>query len=281
LSGLTDFASIFGIPAVAASIAGSIYWALSKAEKVARPEALREISAVLKDRSWSQSVKPWSIVERLFVWTFGEKHFSLKCISRSAISTVIMVTSILTFEIALQERASTGTIVYLAEAHPYPILLFLVLVGFTPDYVALLKTRVLLKKKRKYPAILLLCFDAVSSIAISYVFFALATATQLGEINLDFYFNKSNVFITPGGPPYIFVAMESVFYIAFFCSTMFTSVWLALVVLSTALIKFLAPLQRFTTWFFDVEKHPLQAVGIVTAALVMLSAAIGAVFQKL
>src|SRR5215471_4477492 len=31
----------------------------------------------------------------------------------------------------------------------------------------------------------------------------------------------------------------------------------------------LAPLQRFTIWFFDVDKHPLEAVGIVTGALVM------------
>ena len=63
-------------------------------------------------------------------------------------------------------------------------------------------------------------------------------------------------------------------YSALYFSTLFTSGWLALIVLSTTLLKFLAPLQRFTTWFFDVEKHPLQAVGIVTGILVVLGAAI-------
>jgi hypothetical protein len=72
-----------------------------------------------------------------------------------------------------------------------------------------------------------------------------------------------------------------VVYSAFYFSTLFTSVWLALIVISSTLLKLLAPLHRFTAWFFDVDKHPLKAVGIVTGALVMLGAAIGAVVQRL
>ena len=142
MPGLADLAASFGIPAVAASIAGSIYWALSKAEEVARPEALAEIAAVLKDPSWSRSVRPWSIVERLFVWTFGERHFSLKCITRSAISTVIMVTSLTILHIL--SKWDLGSFRYMN--HPLAFLIFVVSVGFAPDYVALLKTRAFLKE---------------------------------------------------------------------------------------------------------------------------------------
>jgi uncharacterized membrane protein len=164
LSWLADVASSFGIPVVAASIAGSIYWALSKAEKAARPEALADISAVLKDPSWSRSVKPWSIVERLFVWTFGERHFSVKCMVRSAISTVVMVTSLIVLHIII--TGDSGFAVTQIQSDPLLLSSF-VYIGFVPDYVALLKTRTFLRIEHKYPAIVILCFDAVGSIVIS------------------------------------------------------------------------------------------------------------------
>jgi hypothetical protein len=57
-------------------------------------------------------------------------------------------------------------------------------------------------------------------------------------------------------------------------STLFTSVWLTLVVFASAIIKLLAPLHRFTAWFFDVETHPLQAIGMVAGFLVMAGAVV-------
>jgi len=41
-------------------------------------------------------------------------------------------------------------------------------------------------------------------------------------------------------------------------STLLTSVWTVLILLSTSVLKLLSPAHRFTAWFFDVEKHPLQ-----------------------
>lgn len=43
----------------------------------------------------------------------------------------------------------------------------------------------------------------------------------------------------------------------------------------------LAPVQRFTDWFFDVEKHRLQAIGIVAGALVMIGSLISSVVRML
>jgi hypothetical protein len=59
-----------------------------------------------------------------------------------------------------------------------------------------------------------------------------------------------------------------------FWSTMLTSVWAVLILLSTTVLKMLAPLQRFTKWFFNVEERPLQAVGIMAGALVMFGSLI-------
>jgi hypothetical protein len=287
---------------VAASIAGSIYLALSKAEKVARPEALAEISAVLKDPSWSRAVKPWSIVERLFVLTFGERHLSLKCISRSAASTVIMVVSLVVFHMVL-----TGEWDFLQRPVEYLhkpgdhlievvvvlylfIFIFTVLAAFIPDYVALLKTRYLLKNGSQHRDILVLCLDIVGSIAIScFPLFAFSLLTPPFSL-----MDTVRSTLTYADPVYDFLRlttfnsdrslgslMGDTLWSTFYFSTLFTSIWLTLIVLSTTFIKLLAPLHRFTAWFFNVERHPLEAVGIVAAALVMLGAAIWAVVQKL
>jgi len=62
-------------------------------------------------------------------------------------------------------------------------------------------------------------------------------------------------------------------------STTFTSIWTFLILLSTTVIKLLAPLQRFTSWFFDVDKHPVKAIGVVSGALVMIGSLIWTVLR--
>jgi|ERR1700677_1713407 hypothetical protein len=61
-------------------------------------------------------------------------------------------------------------------------------------------------------------------------------------------------------------------YIIVLGSTLFTSIWIASILLSATVLKLLAPMHRFTAWLFDVEKHPIQAIDIVTGALVMIGA---------
>jgi hypothetical protein len=53
-------------------------------------------------------------------------------------------------------------------------------------------------------------------------------------------------------------------------STLLTSIWTTLLLLSTTALKLLTPVHRFTAWYFDVEKHPVQAIGIVAGALVII-----------
>jgi hypothetical protein len=64
-------------------------------------------------------------------------------------------------------------------------------------------------------------------------------------------------------------------------STLFTSIWMLLVLLSATILKLLTPLQRFTVWFSDVERHPLKAIGTVSAALVMIGAMISTVLRAI
>jgi hypothetical protein len=168
-------------------------------------------------------------------------------------------------------------------SHLVFVIVFAAILSFAPDYVALLKTRILLKSmgdENLFGVISVLLPDVALSACISFVFaklaaIAYAPVQHLSELSTGTLIADPIPELQRAG-----FADIQIYYAAFLLSTLFTSIWLALIVISSTLLKFLAPLQRFTSWFFDVEKHPLKAVGIVTGALVMLGAAIGAVVQR-
>src|SRR5690242_13574799 len=81
MSWVNDIASGLGVPVGAATLAIGVYKGCVAAEKVARPEALKGISAFLKESSWSRSAAGLALINQLFAWTFGDRHISLKCIS--------------------------------------------------------------------------------------------------------------------------------------------------------------------------------------------------------
>ena len=59
-------------------------------------------------------------------------------------------------------------------------------------------------------------------------------------------------------------------------STMLTSAWVLLFLLSTLFLKLLLPLEyirRFTLWWFkDIDSHPLRAIAKVAATLIVIGA---------
>jgi hypothetical protein len=55
-----------------------------------------------------------------------------------------------------------------------------------------------------------------------------------------------------------------------FISTLLTSIWIMLIIFSSLTLKMLSPAQRFVAWFFDVEHHPIKAIGIVAGALAII-----------
>jgi hypothetical protein len=61
-------------------------------------------------------------------------------------------------------------------------------------------------------------------------------------------------------------------------STLMTSMWTFLVLLSSIIAQLLIPIdyiRRFATWWFrDVEKHPLTAIAKVAATLIIIGAVV-------
>ena len=54
-------------------------------------------------------------------------------------------------------------------------------------------------------------------------------------------------------------------------TALLTSVWTALIFLAASALKVIPPLQVFLGWYFDVNKRPLRAIGMVAWAIVILS----------
>jgi hypothetical protein len=273
-SGMTwvnDLASGLGMPVGAAALAGAMYAACAAAERAARPEALKDIGRILKDASWHHSVRPSSIITRLFNLTFGERQLSWKCVIRSCVATISIVVSAFGIQITLAGELEKTFFpqgmnvppVFVAPFIALLLPLVAILIGALPDYLALWKTRVLLSHasdNRSPPAVILvLLVDVCLSLSISVLFwwtlsgFESLTA-EAGKIFHDIlHFTDTSGSLAPT-----------------VISTLFTSVWIILILVSTATLKLLVPLQRFTTWFFDVEEHPVQAIGIVSGSIVMI-----------
>jgi hypothetical protein len=129
----------------------------------------------------------------------------------------------------------------------------------------------------------LLALDFILSAAISYLV-SLIASYLLGGVFFGNWSGSSILAISERMKNGIIIAFTqrqlSPFHI-FICSTLFTSVRMFLILLSTALLKLLAPVHRFTGWFFDVDEHPVQAIGIVAGALLMLGSAIWTVVRAI
>lgn len=309
MSWVNDLASVLGIPAGAATLAVAMYAACAAAEKAARPEALKDIGRILKDPSWSSSLSPSAIIERVFVWTFGERHLSWECVHRSATATVLfaiiggfifnsaVADSITGFR---KEADSMATGIGVAIGAFATLFFF----GLLPDYIALWKTRSLmgLLHQRRLGPLITPVLDLVLSFAVGYVcatvlwaFLSVAlsatgTYMEVTKDGISFGYDPTGPFLDllrrsnslsnwyeilalglRGTLP-VLTGHVSTLRGVLFLSTLFTSIWTVLILLSTTLIKLLAPLQHFTIWFFDAEKHPVQSIGVVSGGLVMIGA---------
>jgi hypothetical protein len=306
MSWVNDLSSGMGIPAGAATLAVAMYAACSAAEKAARPEALRDIGRMLRDSLWSRSLRPSLIIEQVFVWTFGDRHLSWKCIRRSATATVLfsivaglIFHSVVTDTLAEFRQQAGTTITMLGVTTG----VFVALFSFCllPDYIALWKTRLLIGMlhRRRLALVVTPVLDLILSFAASYLcalmtwVVVIAALSAVGahmdvtETGISFAYDPSASFTdhfrhsnrltnwhellsvdVRGTVPDLLGHVTSLRGVLFL-STLFTSIWTILILISVTVLKLLVPLEVFTTWFFDVNRHPVQAIGIVSGTLVM------------
>jgi hypothetical protein len=258
-----------------------MYAACVAAEKAARPQALKDIGRVLKESGWSRSVRPSAIIERVFRWTFGERHLTLRAVFSSALATVVMLSLVL-FIAASHRSKLIGF--FFAEGIlgdrtiRFETLLDLAIIGFLADYLSLGKARWFMRRISRPSNVavvaLLTLGDLLCSMAISTTMSAVAFF-----LNVLWLHGNPGVWMTTEpllewldiGNAILGRDIDHLGDMTILApSTLLTSIWAILILIPTAILKPLTPLQRFTAWFFDVDHHPVKAIGIVSAAMVMI-----------
>jgi hypothetical protein len=244
---------------------------------------------------------------------------SIKCVRRSATATILfaifegffLFNAATTDTIATIHRMSDSTLGVLGAL--LGVLATLLFYGLLPDYVALWKTRYLVSMlpRLRFGLVVMPVLDLVLSCAIGYICTVLAwvaiiiataatglylTTTETGfsytydpHVSFIELLMRSNtlgvwyeiLLVAARGTVPAFMGHVDSLRGLLFLSTLFTCIWTVLILLSTTALKLLAPAHRFTTWFFDVGKHPVQAIGIVAGALVMIGSLIWTVLRAI
>jgi hypothetical protein len=287
---LSDLAQALG-PTVGwgTTIAVALYYGAIAAENEARPEALKEISEILRNRSWRIGGQPNKFIPKLFCLTFGDKQLSPQCVFRSICASVTFVVSLCAlsmffektnehiYDIPLRNLRDNGVVDWSwGVAYFLPLI---VTVTIIPDYISIAKARLIVSKIANSDLSLVVCGLVFLDIFLSIIIAAVAmtiwgmmsrcsgsiiscvgSSFEVSYETLYFIFERAN------GRAYGSSDSE-----LFIVSTLLTSVWAIIALLSSIVVKALLLAEytrKFTTWFFNIEKHPIRAVGIVSGVVV-------------
>jgi len=239
-----------------------------------------EIAVWLLGVKVGQKLEPWpETFAKVFDRLFGSRHISWKCFGRSILSSYTLgVIALFVFS----PEVGPTTVGLIKDHHLLLVLVDLVgmflIINALPDYISLLKTRWLLERMRSvslyfYPAILLL--DLIITVGLSfvgylaYLYFARVLYALLVNPNAEMEIIMPNRIIDVL-PFLLFIARKHPFVVF---PAFFTSIWLWLYAGSGFLLKFARRFDIGFEWFnrkFDIEKRPLQCIGLVSGVLVAL-----------
>jgi hypothetical protein len=314
VSWVNELTSSLGIPTAGVTLSIAIYAACKAAEKAARPEALRDIARALKNPRWGGSTDPTLIAERVFEWTFGERHLSWRSI-RSSVKASLAFCAFLTMI-----YTSVGGVFFLPlfdfSIYRSPMIVVQLIIGsillaLMPDYLALAKTRFLIRNLRsdlRFSSVtgLLVVTDlcasllisgcitistfyianylsmlfpssALASVLWSSVWFVSADMdaanelVQLSQPDGEDLWDLVQIIIKDMAPFSHQHNWARSLLPVFLSSTLLTSTWTMLILVSALIIKIAPPVQRLMVWYFDLDKRPVSALGIVSGALVILT----------
>lgn len=269
MSWIADAASVLGVPAGVATFVTAMYGACGAAEKVARPEALKEIARLLTGRSWADTSKALAAIERTFAWTFGERQFSWRAVGRSFLSSTVILVAIICIFGELRDQFSH---IYLMDSRTIRhIIVMIFLLGYVSDYISLGKTRIILRVMKKFDGWMWALFAAILDITVTW---AIWLMILLIGTALNNGLSSEGVVVTIG---ILILVLSGLFegdYVelstALILSTSLTGVWITSITLSMMFIKVASPLHRIATWFFDVQKMLLRSISIVVGIGVFL-----------
>jgi hypothetical protein len=304
--------SLLGVSGTGVALATGIYIGAGQIENEMHPQAKKEMALFLKTRSLSHHWKIYhNLIRTVFALLFGERHLSLKCFMRSSAMTLFYIAAI-----SVLFYFKNGTIfpnLFAAFVEPNPanpkgttdylliplaILVFTMLFSIIPDYVSLAKGRAILyavgKLNKFRYAVAFIAIDVLLSFLISVsliIFYAYVLKRFYSHSSWSLWEETKGIFLgvvqdlqisfTDKGVVGTQISnvklSEAVMMSTYVTSTMLTSIWALMTLLSAVLMKIAAPvayLWKAAAWFFDVDEHPLKALGSVMAAITLVGSTI-------
>ncbi|WKN44238.1 hypothetical protein [Tunicatimonas pelagia] len=273
---------------------GIIYRLSHQINTVASEEAKRMVSYWLKKSSIEGFFTgSFYAINHVFDIIFGKKHFSIKTIFVSILTTYLSVSVILvliTSIILAQNNPIVSKFdpswqLILSDALPFDVsdlISMTYIYTIIPDYLSLLETRLVLKylsaTKSRLVILLLLIVDfgSTSLIYILYTSF-ISSSILMNVFSWDYDLANS----TPFSRFIFYLRVEGIkgilwlpFDTALFLSTYLTSIWIYLHLLSNAILKLKRPLIfgfNYLKMAIDIKEKPFLSIGAVINILISLA----------
>ena len=278
---LPGILSWFGLPAGAVALGYGLVKGAESLEADASENALKYISGLLKKGPiTSFGALGAAVVPFVFDKVFGDRPFRLKFVSRSILASIcfwIILASIKhpNWQAIWFELIKNGNIIW----YSIPITLLV-------DWMSLTKAKIILNVMPKSGGIAWTVVFVLVDIALTGVILllwipamsALMAIWGLGtylDIVTTLFSTSWNIIIEQ---VYAYLGGEQQLEdlsIVFIPSTLLTSAWVLLFLLSSIVASLLRPLEylrRFALWWFDIDKHPLKAIAKVAAVLIVVGA---------
>lgn len=278
------------VAAWAATI-GGLWLLFEKGESSLTPDAKATFAAWLRSKSFSSFISSWPLMFiRLFERIFGSHHFTMHCFTRSCIASIVSV-SIVTLIWATITSPTTFLTLFSSDSAQKIFSQIFILFGclgafnLIPDYFSLFQSRFILKIMSNVDSVVHIFLYLILDLVLSTLIFLLCTVVLFmygfykvmmvvkGGWDIASYLGAWIDFFVRVMLPLETDKQLVIPYGIFYYSTLFTSVWVWLYVLSGMFLKFLKwfvlPIERISG-FLDIDKKPIRCIGFVAILIVTL-----------
>jgi len=276
----TTLVSHMGVGAGGFAVAAAVYKGASALENELRPQAVKEIGRILTNATFpTDNFSINRIVYEAFNSTFGDRHWSWKCVGRSLLASWIFVILFVALSSATDHAPLLGQnldkVDFFGFLEAFGVLFFLL---FLPDYISLYKTRYILRASTRLTNPWLSSLPLIADILVTSIFYPLAVGTaaiilvrlfrpdlqyrSYSDMISDEFQTLRNLFESTHYSNIIVLR-------AFVLSNYMTALWSTIVFISIFTLKsasYSNVILRAMRWAFDLEKHPVRALGLVAGA---------------
>ena len=279
---LDEFTTSIGLPVVGAVLARAIYKGAAALDGEINESARRRIAIGLRAAPLRQWALLGDLIRPVFGHIFGHSASSQKFFFRSIMISVVFVCLSLIY-MFLWGTYSSFSYTFGFRSDPLivsvALTISIVLFLLVPGYVSLWKSRILLFRYMKVnsaaSSFLFFLIDIFFSFIISCICaFSVIYVYKIFDSLIDLfgYLPKDQIGpfpIIPSREPNS-LSMDKLIPLFYF-STMLTSAWTFLTLISILVLKILIPLdylRRGSIWLLDVDNHPIRSLGIVAGCIV-------------